>query len=120
MNVSQVGAAEQAHAMCVQFGVQPGTRMFYNCMKEQTEAAEYNIAMAACKSEGYSRQAHRECVISGVGLFGLRECLAKKETECEKNARLAYLPDSNATKVMNYDHSYEHTYTHTYAPSANP
>ena len=120
MNTHQVEAARQAHAMCVEFGAQPGTRMFYNCMKEQTEAAEYNLAVASCKSEGYSRQARLECLRSGAGLLGMRGCLANKEADCEKSARLAYLPDSNAQKVEQYDHSYNHSYTHTYAPASNP
>ena len=120
MNATQVDAAAQARALCVQFGAQPGTRMFYNCMKEQTEAAEYNIALASCQSEGYSRQSRIECLRSGAGLFGMRGCLAHKEDECERNARLAYLPDSNAKKVEEFDHSYSHSYSHTYAPQANP
>ena len=120
MNANQIDAAKQAHSMCIEFGAKPGTRMFYDCMKEQTEAAEYNIAVASCKSQGYSRQARRECLRSGAGLFGLRGCLAKKEDDCEKSARLAYLPDSNAQKVEQYYHGYEHSYTHTYAPNANP
>ena len=43
MNANQIDAAKQAHSMCIEFGAKPGTRMFYDCMKEQTEAAEYNM-----------------------------------------------------------------------------
>lgn len=120
LNAQQVTAAEQAHETCVQFGAQPGTRMFYNCMKEQTEAAQYRVALAACKSEGYSRQSRLECIRGGAGLFGMRSCLAHKEQECEKSAQLAYLPDSTAQKIERYNHNYDHTYSHTYGPSPNP
>jgi hypothetical protein len=110
VNNTQITSAEQARQVCLQFGAKPGSRMFYTCMKEQTEAAQYNIALAACKSSGYSLEAKRECLRGGVGLFGLRGCLQKKEQDCEANAKLAYLPDSNAQKLEMFDHQYIHTY----------
>lgn len=111
INNTQITSAEQARQVCLQFGAKPGSRMFYDCMKEQTEAAQYNIAIAACRSSGYSHQTKLECLRGGSGLFGLHGCLQKKEQECEANARLAYLPDSNAKKFEMYNHQYIHTYT---------
>ncbi|MHB1669225.1 hypothetical protein [Thiomonas sp.] len=110
VNTTQITAAEQARQVCLQFGAKPGSRMFYTCMKEQTEAAQYNIALAACKSSGYSHEAKRECLEGGSGLFGLRGCLQKKEQDCEANAKLAYLPDSNVQKIEQSNHQYIHTY----------
>lgn len=111
VNNTQITSAEQARQVCLQFGAKPGSRMFYTCMREQTEAAQYNIALAACKSSGYSHEAKRECLRGGSGLFGLRGCLQKKEQDCEANAKLAYLPDSNAKKLEMFDHQYIHAYT---------
>lgn len=114
INSIQTVSAQQAHKVCEQFGAPPGTRMFYNCMKEQTESAEYNVAIANCKSDSYSRQARLECLRGGSGIFGLHSCLQQKERECEKSAKLSYLPDSSALKIENSDHQYIHSYNHTY------
>jgi len=114
LNSMQVVSAQQARSVCAQFGATPGTRMFYNCMKEQTEAAEFNIALANCRSDSYSRKAKKECISGGSGFFGLHACLQSKEKECERNAKLSYLPDANSLKIENSEHQYVHTYSHSY------
>lgn len=113
LNGVQLVAAQQAHAICEEYGAAPGTRMFYNCMKEQTEAAEYQVALANCKSDSYGRRAKLECLRGGSGLIGLRTCLTTKEQVCENSARLAYRPDSNALKIEAPEHQYAHRYAHT-------
>lgn len=119
LNGVQLVSAHQAHAICVEYGAAPGTRMFYDCMKQQTEASEYQVALANCKSDSYGRQAKVECLRSGSGLFGLRSCLTTKEQVCENNARLSYLPDSTALKIDATEHQYTHTYKHTDGGSGN-
>lgn len=118
INNKQAVSAQQAHEVCEQFGAAPGTRMFYNCMKEQTEASEYNVALANCKSDGYSRQAKLECLRGGSGIFGMHSCLQYKVRECERAARLSYLPDSNAIRIEGSDHQYIHSYSHTHNGSS--
>lgn len=114
LNGIQLASAQQAHAVCAEYGAAPGTRMFYDCMKNQTGAAEYQVALANCKTDQYSRRTKLECLRSGSGLFGLRSCLRTKEQTCESNARLSYLPDSSALKIETTDHEYLHTYNHNY------
>lgn len=115
LNSIQLVSAQQAHAVCTEYGAAPGTRMFYDCMKDQAGAAEYQVALANCKADQYSRQVKLECLRGGSGLFGLRSCLRTKEQTCETNARLSYLPDSAALKIETTDHEYLHTYNHAYS-----
>ena len=112
LNSVQAASAQQARKVCVEYGAIPGTRMFYDCMQQQTAAAEYQVALANCQSDSYSWTDKRECLRSGSGIGGLRSCLAQKEKECEANARLAYLPDANAKKFEISNHQYTHVYEH--------
>lgn len=88
--------------------------MFYNCMKEQTAAAEYNLAVSRCASDEYSRKAKAECLQGGSGFSGLRSCLQAKERTCEQNAKMTYIPDADAVKIDTSNHQYIHTYQHEY------
>lgn len=114
LNNIQTASASQARKVCVEYGAAPGTRMFFDCMKQQTAAAEYQVALANCQSESYSRQDKLECLRGGSGIFRLRSCLTQREQECEANARLAYLPDANAKKFDISSHQYTHIYQHQY------
>ena len=112
LNTVQMTAASQARKVCAEYGAAPGTRMFFNCMKQQTAAAEYQVALANCRSESYSWTDKRECLRGGSGIIGLGSCLTQREQECEANARLAYLPDANANNYNISSHQYTHIYEH--------
>ena len=113
LNSVETTAVSQARKVCAEYGAAPGTRMFFNCMKQQTAAAEYQVALANCQSDSYSWTDKQECLRGGSGFIGLRSCLTRREQECETNARLAYLPDASAEKFDISSHQYTHIYAHT-------
>lgn len=119
VNEGVTSVAASAHATCLEYGAQPGTRMFYRCMKSQMRDHEYNQATSNCTSPQeqllFQRRCYQTIAIGGPDFFQrIDNCKTILTNQCESQASGEYLHRNNALRIEESQHIYNHQYTHNY------
>ncbi|MHB1266162.1 MAG: hypothetical protein ACYCY2_01005 [Acidithiobacillus ferriphilus] len=107
--------AADAHATCLEYGAQPGTRMFYRCMKSQMRKEQYNESTSNCTAFGGAEQrsialqCDQDISVGSSDYFQqIANCKANLTRQCEQQASNEYLHRNNAQKYDLNIHDYNH------------
>ncbi|WP_346380622.1 hypothetical protein [Acidithiobacillus sp.] len=107
----------QARAVCEEYGAQPGTRMFYDCMRSQVRKSQYNQAASNCGSPMAKVHYQITCDNEAAPYLGsmdyynvIARCESNLENQCAQAASSEYLHRNDAAKFDIRLHTYNHSY----------